>query len=144
MQHAKQWLLLYPQTAQSDAIQQLLEARVVDSGIIFFTLFICRNRLHHAMSFSDDRIRAACVQQICEAALELPESVPAPLVLAVAKRTCDRKEHVMRDAVSRLCLLFRTHCLEHWRTARELPESSRRFLFLPKRLVAACTQVHDI
>jgi hypothetical protein len=34
VQHAKQWLLLYPQTAQSDAIQQLLEARVVDSGMI--------------------------------------------------------------------------------------------------------------
>jgi hypothetical protein len=96
------------------------------------------------LTTADDRIRAACMQQICEAALELPESVPAPLVLAVAKRTCDRKEHVMRDAVSRLCLLFRTHCLEHWRTARELPEASRRFLFLPKRLVAACTQVHRI
>ncbi len=45
----------------------------------------------------------------------------------------------MRDAVHRLCLLFRTHCLEFWRQGRELPDTSKRFLFIPKRLAISCS-----
>jgi hypothetical protein len=117
--NVKNWLLLFPAQARAESFQTLLEGRVTDA---------------------DDRVRAACVQQLCDAALEQPECITAPMVLAVAKRACDRRETISRDAVQRLALLFRTHCLEHWRSARELPEHSRKFLFLPKRLVAACTQ----
>lgn len=46
----------------------------------------------------------------------------------------------MRDTIQHLCAIFRVHCLDYWRQARELPPPSRKFLFIPKRLVAASTQ----
>ena len=60
--HARDWLLLYPAQAQSDAVQSMLEARLLDS---------------------DEQVRAACVAGLGDAALERADALPAPLVLAL-------------------------------------------------------------
>ena len=81
-----------------------------------------------------------CPPQVLDAALADPTCVSPALLQFVARRTSDKKEAIMKDTIARLCQLFRTHCLEYWRQGRELPDTSRRFLFIPKRLMASCTQ----
>lgn len=83
----------------------------------------------------DEKVRKAVCTTVCGAAVLSPDSVTLALLNAIGKRTMDKKFSVRKEAVEGMAKLFKTHCSEYWKAAKALPQSSKKFSWIPRKLL---------
>eukprot|EP00898_Chlorokybus_atmophyticus_P002847 jgi/Chlat1/3563/Chrsp234S03561 len=88
---------------------------------------LAKRRLDH-----EDKVRAATVSAVFEAAAERPDAVATAVLQTVADRVRDKKVGIRKDVLSKLALVFRSYCVRVLEGSMNLSE---RFTWIPSRIV---------
>eukprot|EP00808_Paulinella_micropora_P030389 g27662.t1 len=91
-----------------------------------------------------DKVRLAAVSSICAAAAKNPGCVTLSLLNKVGKRTLDKKDLVRNKAMVGLATVFRKHVSMYWKDAKALPNTSKNFVWIPRRIIPCASLSTDM